>query len=186
VSVGELVRRLVVKLDGAGSPHMVAGSFASTYHGVPRSTQDIDIVIDPSPSSLDAMVASLPEAEYYVDADAARHAMSVRSQFNLIDMATGWKVDLIVRKARPFSIEEFRRREAGELFGTRVFLATAEDSVVAKLEWAKLADSERQLRDVAGILSVRGPALDVAYIERWVAELGLSEGWTRVRQAAGK
>ncbi len=158
---------------------MVAGSFASTYHGVPRSTQDIDVVIDPTPSSLEVFLASLPEEDYYVDADAAREAFRRRSQFNLIDMATGWKVDLIVRKSRPFSIEEFRRRQPAELLGTRVFVATAEDSILSKLEWAKLGDSERQLRDVAGIIAVRAGTLDFPYLERWIAELDLAEQWER-------
>jgi hypothetical protein len=177
VSVGDLLRRLVEKLDAAGVPHMVAGSFASTYHGVPRATQDIDVVIDPTPTSLDALLASLPEDEYYVDADAAHDALKRRSQFNLIDLASGWKVDLIVRKARAFSVEELRRRVPAELFGAHVFLATAEDSIIAKLEWAKLGDSERQLRDVAGILSVCASSLDRAYIERWVTQLDLADQW---------
>lgn len=148
---------------------------------MPRSTQDIDVVIDPSASSLDAFLAALLPADYYLDSDAAHDALRRRSQFNIIDMETGWKVDLIVRKARPFSVEEFRRREAAELFGTKVYLATAEDSIIAKLEWAKLGDSERQLRDVAGIMSVRGAALDRAYIEHWVAALGLEDQWSRVQ-----
>ena len=184
MSVGDLLRRLVEKLDAAGVPHMVAGSFASTYHGVPRSTQDVDVVIDPNPSGLTALLSSLPENDYYVDADTARDALKRRSQFNLIDMATGWKVDLIVRKAREFSIEEFRRRESADLFGTHVFLATAEDSIITKLEWAKLGDSERQLRDVAGIISVRGITLDRRYIERWVAALELDAEWRRAQAGA--
>lgn len=98
-------------------------------------------------------------------------------------MATGWKVDLIICKARPFSIEELRRREAVELFGIRVFLATAEDSILAKLEWAKLGDSERQLRDVAGILSVRSTSLDRPYIEQWAAALGIVDQWRRLDPA---
>ena len=184
MSAGDLLCRLVEKLDAAGIPHMVAGSFASTYHGVPRSTQDIDIVIDPAPDSLAALLSSLSDHDYYVDADAAREALARRAQFNLIDMATGWKVDLIVRKARAFSIEEFRRREAAELFGASVFLATAEDSIIAKLEWAKLGDSERQLRDVSGILSVCADALDLSYIEDWVAKLDLLAQWQRVQPRA--
>lgn len=180
MSVGDLLRRLVERLDAAGIHHMVAGSFASTYHGQPRSTQDVDVVIDPTPSTLDAFLGSLPEDDYYADADTARDAFRRRSQFNLVDMATGWKVDLIVRKARPFSIEEFRRRQPAELFGARVYLATAEDSILAKLEWAKQSDSERQLRDVAGILSVRAASLDVPYIEHWAVELGVVEQWQRV------
>ena len=180
MSVGDVLRRLVDKFDAAGIPHMVAGSFASTYHGVPRSTRDIDIVIDPSVSSLDTLLGQLPADDYYVDADVARDALKRRSQFNVIDMATGWKVDLIVRRARPFRVEEFRRREPAEIFGARVFLATPEDSIIAKLEWAKLGDSERQLRDVAGIISVRGSALDRAYIEHWATALDLLGQWNRV------
>jgi hypothetical protein len=159
---------------------MIAGSFASTYHGVPRSTQDIDIVIDPTRTGMSAFVASLPEDDYYVDAEAARDALARRSQVNVIDMATGWKIDLIIRKDRPFSVEEFRRREAVDLFGTRVFVATAEDSILAKLEWAKLGDSERQLRDVLGILSVRGASLERGYIEQWAGALGVLEQWRRL------
>jgi hypothetical protein len=103
MSAGELLTRLVTKLDAAGVPHMVAGSFASTYHGVPRATQDIDLVVDPMPAALSAFIVSLPEDEYYVDADVARDALRRHSQFNVIDMATGWKIDLMIRKPRPFS-----------------------------------------------------------------------------------
>lgn len=182
MSAKEVLKRLVEKLDTAGVPFMVAGSFASTYHGVPRSTQDIDLVIDPTARSLDALLADLPDPEYYVDPEVAREAMSRRSQFNVIDLATGWKVDFVIRKDRPFSLEEFRRRELADLLGVKVFVATAEDAVLSKLEWAKLGDSERQLRDVEGILSVRGAGLDRAYIEDWVSALGVSELWERVRR----
>jgi len=179
---GAFLARLVAKLTTAGVPHMVVGSFASSFHGVPRSSQDLDLIIDPQPESLHRFLADLPPAEYYADADAARDALRQRGQFNVIDMASAWKADLIVRKARPFSVEELRRRSEGDLLGTRVFVASPEDTVISKLEWAKLGGgSELQLRDVAGILQLRGSALDTAYIERWVAELGLEELWLKVR-----
>lgn len=181
MSVGDLLTRIAAHLDAAGVPYMVAGSFASTYHGVPRSTQDIDIIIDPTDASLAALLAALPEPDYYVDHDAAGDALRRRSAFNVIDLATGWKIDLIIRKARPFSVEEMARRQRGELFGAAVAIATAEDAIIAKLEWAKLSDSERQLRDVAGVLAVRAATLDVTYIEKWVADLGLEAQWARVR-----
>jgi hypothetical protein len=181
VSIGDLLSRLVAKLDAAAIPHMLAGSFASTYHGIPRTTQDVDIVVDLTGAKLQTLLGSLRAEEYYVDTDAAQDALRRRTQFNIIDMETGWKVDLIIRKDRPFSIEEFDRRQPAELFGTKVFVATAEDSIVAKLEWAKLGDSERQLRDVAGIVASRGEALDVAHIEKWVKALGLQDLWARVR-----
>ena len=139
---GDFLRRLVALLDGAQIPHMVAGSFASTLHGTPRSTQDIGLVIDPSGQTLLTFVAGLPSSEYYASDDAARDALRRRSQFNVIDMATGWKADLIVRKARPYSVEEFRRRKSERILGVDVFVATPEDTILTKLEWAAMSGSE--------------------------------------------
>ena len=183
---GDFLARLVRKLADAGIPHMVVGSFASSFHGVPRGSQDLDLIIDPQLASLRRFLTDLPPAEYYADADAALDALNRRSQFNVIDMATAWKADLIVRKARPFSAEEMRRRVEGDLFGTRVFLASPEDTLIAKLEWAlQSGGSELQLRDVAGIWQLRHGELDTAYIDHWVAELGLEGLWRRVRHEAG-
>jgi len=106
---GDFLARLTTKLTGAGVPHMVVGSFASSFHGVPRSSQDLDLVIDPDPTSLRRFLADLPADAYYADSDAAVDAMQTRGQFNVIDMATAWKADLIVRKARPFSVEEMKK-----------------------------------------------------------------------------
>lgn len=181
MSAGDFLARLTALLDAAGIPYMVAGSFASTFHGVARATQDLDLVVDPSGAALDSFLASLDPDTYYADPDTAREALRLRSQFNVIDMTTGWKADLIIRKARPFSVEELARRQPIELMGTRTFVATAEDSIISKLEWAKQSDSTRQLRDVAGIVAMRGDALDLAYIERWVSALGLETEWARAR-----
>jgi hypothetical protein len=184
---GDFLARLSAKLAAAGIRHMVVGSFASSFHGVPRSSQDLDLVVDPDVSSLQRFLTSLPATEYYADADAALDALRRRSQFNVIDTATAWKADLIVRKARPFSIEEMRRPVEGDLLGARVLVASAEDTVISKLEWAKLGGgSELQLRDAAGIVTLHGMSnLDVAYIERWIRELGLEDSWRRLLATSG-
>ena len=175
------LRRLVTALDEAGIPYMVAGSFASTYHGEPRTTHDIDVVIAPTLGGLRLLLQALPEDDYYVSEEAAMTALRGRGQFNVIDLETGWKVDLILQKSRPFSLMEMSRRRPGRVLGLDVMMASAEDTLVTKLEWSKLSGSERQLRDVAGILRVSGPELDTGYIERWVSELGLSELWERAQ-----
>jgi len=180
---GDFLARLSAKLSAAGVPHMVVGSFASSFHGVPRSSQDLDLVIDPNLASLRRFLTELPPAEYYADRETALDAFDRRAQFNVIDMATAWKADLIVRKQRSFSVEEMSRRMEGDLLGTRVFVASPEDTVISKLEWAKLGGSELQLRDASGILQLLGPGLDRAYIERWVSELGLEDLWRRVLAA---
>jgi hypothetical protein len=178
-----LLRSIVASLAALEIPYMVVGSFASTFHGEPRTTRDLDLVIDPRPDQLDRLVEALDPEEYYVDPDVARDALRRRSMFNVVEVATAWKVDLIIRKLRAFSLEELRRREVVTMFETAVATATAEDTIIAKLEWAKQGASDRQLEDVAGILRVRGPDLDVAYIEHWVTELELAEQWQRARAA---
>lgn len=165
-------------LSAAEIPYMVAGSFASTYHGHPRATQDVDIVIDPSPQALEAMIASVPTERAYIDRQTALSALARRDMFNLIDLVTGWKADFIVRKARPFSIAEFERRVPQRWMDIDVFVATPEDVVLSKLEWSRMSGgSERQLRDVIGVLNSRGDGLDVGYIESWVDALGVRQSW---------
>jgi hypothetical protein len=177
---GDFLGRIVDRLNRAGIAHMVAGSFASTLHGTPRTTHDIDLVIEASLRDLVAFVRGLPDSEYYASEEAAREAFARRSQFNVIDMATGWKADLILRKDRPFSSEEFRRRMPGRLLDVEVAVATPEDTILSKLEWAKLSGSERQLADAAGVVAVRGADLDVEYVARWAAELGVLDLWERI------
>ena len=164
---------------------MVSGSFASAYHGAPRASQDIDLIIDPTADQLESLLLALPESDYYVSHDAARDAFRRRSQFNVIDLATNWKIDLIMRKPRPFNQEEFVRRIPAVLSGVQFSIATAEDVAIAKLEWAKLGGSQRQLEDVAGILRGRRD-LDRDYIQRWIQDLGLEEQWQAARSIAGE
>ena len=173
------LRAIVALLEDAAIPYMVVGSFASMVHGEPRTTHDIDVVIDPTPESLEQFLAALDPEAFYVDLDVARDALRRRSMFNVIDMVSAWKVDLIVRKDRPFSIEELDRRTPLRIVDIDVPTATAEDTIIAKLEWAQQGRSERQIADAAGILRVRGEALDRAYLERWIDELGLRDEWER-------
>jgi hypothetical protein len=177
----EAIGRLVRKLEALGIPYMVAGSVASSHHGLPRATNDADIVVDPAPQDLDRLVAALLSEGYYADARIAREALRTRRLFNVIDPETAFKIDLIIRKERPFSREEFSRREHHDFAGLSISIATAEDTIVSKLEWARKAGgSERQLEDVLGILLVCGDRLDREYVEKWAAGLGVLDLWRAV------
>jgi hypothetical protein len=174
----EAVGRLVRRLEALGVPYMVAGSVASSHHGLPRATNDADIVVEPTPEALEALVAALASDGYYVDARVAREALRSRRLFNVIDPRSAFKVDLIVRKERPFSREEFARRERRDLGGLVVSIATAEDTILSKLEWSrKGGGSERQLGDALGVLRVVGDRIDRAYVERWAETLGVLDLW---------
>ena len=124
----DVFRRIAGALDSAGVPYMLTGSFASSYHGTPRATQDIDLVIEASPDKIRTFVANLPSDQYYVDLSAALRAVENQGQFNVIDLGTGWKIDLMCRKSRPFSRAEFDRRLSIELEGVPLFVATAEEA----------------------------------------------------------
>ncbi len=178
------LKRVLGALAASEIPHMVAGSFAGMAHGLLRTTYDIDLVIDPTRTQLDQFVSSLATEEFYVSREAADEAWRRRGQFNVIDLATGWKTDLILIKRRAFSRKEFSRRQPDSLFGVQIFVATAEDTILAKLEWARLGESERQIRDVVGILELRATTLDRPYIDHWASELGVSELWARVQREA--
>ena len=181
MSVGDTLGAVAEALGSAGARFMVVGSFASTLHGEPRTTMDLDLVVDASANELNRFLDALPDSRWYVDADVARKAHRVRSMFNVIDRTTGWKVDIICLRDSAFARSEFARRVATKLFGVPVCVATAEDTVLAKLSWAQDSGSERQLRDVAGIVAMAGAQLDLGYIEKWAAELDVSGAWRRVR-----
>jgi hypothetical protein len=181
----DLFLKLKEALEAVGIPYMVTGSFVSAVHGVPRATHDIDVVIAPTSAQLSALVRQFAESAYYVEVEDALQALRYESQFNVIDERGVWKIDFIIRKDRPFSTVEFGRRRLTTILGVSVYAATAEDILIAKLEWAKMGESERQLRDASGIIAIQGADLDRAYVERWVAELSLEKEWERARALAG-
>lgn len=169
----ELLAKVVEALDSAGIDHMVTGSFASTFHGEPRMTRDIDIVIDPDETSIVVFAEQFDPASFYMsDATAAT---TRRDMFNVIEITTGWKVDLIIRKDRPFSAEEFRRRLPVVIGGVATYVASAEDTILSKLEWSHRSGSERQMHDVVAVIQVQRQHLDLDYLEHWATELGIAE-----------
>ncbi|MEX2661365.1 MAG: hypothetical protein WD227_05515 [Vicinamibacterales bacterium] len=179
----EALATVVRDLNRLGIPYMLTGSVASSYHGHPRATHDADLVIDPTPAQLEDLVEQLASDDFYVDADSARDALRRRSQFNVIHTQSASRIDLIIRRDRPFSQEEFARRMEVDLsFAKAVSIVTAEDALLSKLEWARRSgDSEKQLTDAAGVLHLN-PTLDRAYVERWATALRVSDLWRRISE----
>lgn len=164
---------------------MVTGSIASSVHGIPRATQDIDVIIAPTREQLVALMNRFTEPAYDAHMDDALDAFRRRSTFSVIDRRGIWKIDFIFRKPRPFSKKEFDRRRKIEILDVPVYAATAEDVLLAKLEWAKLGESDRQIRDAAGIIEIQGETLDDAYVERWAAALDIEDQLHAARAKVG-
>lgn len=173
----KFLRVIRAALDAAGVPYMLTGSLASSLYGEPRTTHDVDLVVVVTREQVRLIVERFKRMGLYVSQEAAAAALDTNTDFNVIDFSGGWKVDLVIRKDRPFSRTEFERRREVEYDGTQMPIASAEDVVIAKLEWAKIGGSDRQIDDVAGILRAQKEALDFTYVDEWVASLELTEQW---------
>ncbi|MBN1836035.1 MAG: hypothetical protein JW820_09310 [Spirochaetales bacterium] len=174
-SLHDFLGELTGLLEEAGIPYMLTGSIASTFYGRPRATQDVDLVVDPNAQSLTRFVRSATARAYYIDDQDAREALERRSMFNLIDTDSGYKLDLILRKERPYSVEEFARRRPTTISGVRAYVVSPEDAILSKLEWAREGGSERQFLDALGIAVIQRRDLDLRYLRRWAGELNVSD-----------
>ncbi len=181
---------VVDALDALGVRYRVGGSVASSALGVPRSTLDVDVACELRLGDV-ARLAALLIDTYYLDEDMIRDAVRRQSCCNLIHLATMLKVDLFVRRARPFEDAAFERRVRRPLDpapDAREFdLTTPEDIILHKLEWFRAGGevSERQWRDALGVLAVQRGELDGAYLQRWADELGIADLLTRALAEAG-
>ena len=171
------LRRVTAALEQLGVRYLVCGSMASSHHGEPRSTHDIDLVADLRPEDIEPLRACLG-AGFHADDLAMRDAVSSRTMFNVIDRSSGIKVDVILLRDRPFSRTELARGVPMLLpDGLSVRVATAEDTLLAKLEWYRKGGevSDRQWRDVRGIVKVQRATLDLAYVRTWARDLGVED-----------
>lgn len=182
MTLERLLREVAGALDVAGIPSMLTGSLAAAFRGASRATMDVDLVIAPTAAALDDFVRRVEALGLYVSSDAAREAFAHQGMFNVVDPETGWKADLIIRKHRPFSEAEFSRREETDFFGVPLAIASIEDVILSKLEWARLGASGRQLDDVRTLLRLAGDGVDRSYVEHWVALLGVRAEWNAVQE----
>jgi hypothetical protein len=159
------------RLSAHGLAFMLTGSFALAYYATPRMTRDLDIVVALNERDVGTLVAAF-EADFYIDADAARTAILSERMFNLMHLESGVKVDFIVRKSSEYRQVEFARRQAVAIAGIRTWIVSCEDLVLSKLVWALNSNSELQRRDIRQLLA---EASDFDYIRAWAPQLGVTD-----------
>lgn len=174
-------------LDQLGVRYLVCGSLASALHGEPRTSQDADLVADLLPHHATPLAERLAPA-FYADADAIRLAAGQRSSCNVVHLASGWKIDLFVLRDRDYSRLEMQRAIPLQVEpGVTLRVATAEDTLVTKLEWFRKGGevSERQWRDVLGILKTQADRLDLGHVRTWSERLGVADLLDRALRHSG-
>ncbi|MCK6537773.1 MAG: hypothetical protein L6Q84_32770 [Polyangiaceae bacterium] len=179
---------VVRALDALGISYLVGGSLASSVHGIPRSTHDLDLLVELPGAKVEPLASAL-EGSFYVDRDMMLDAVRRRASFNVLHLATMFKVDVFVSDRSPLLVSEMSRRQPVELGQPPeiVQVCSAEDIVIQKLDWYEKGSriSDRQWQDVIGVLKVRGPALDASYIRGWAKALNLSALCERAFDEAG-
>lgn len=169
-------------------PYHVGGSLASSVHGIPRQTHDLDLVAD-LPMAAAAILVLRLQDRFYVDAEMIRRAIRRRSSFNLIHLATGLKIDVFIPGLGAFDRMEFRRHAPQRLLEDPprdLVVKSAEDIVLRKLEWYRLGSeaSDRQWNDILGVIRTQGDQLDRDYLRQWASELSVADLLERALKAA--
>ncbi|MBI4810439.1 MAG: hypothetical protein HY800_03170 [Ignavibacteriales bacterium] len=164
---------------------MLTGSYISSLQGVPRSTHDIDILVSLDKDDLIKFHNTFPKSDYYVDEQSILNAIEQQTMFNVLDIREGDKIDFWIITDNPFDQSRFSRKIKEELFGTKMFVSTPEDTILMKLKWANLSGgSEKQFTDALRVYEIQQEKLDLEYMNDWINRLNLQELWKRIQQEA--
>jgi hypothetical protein len=175
----EVTLQVTDVFEKLGVPYLIAGSLASTLYGMVRTTQDSDVVAEMRPEHLQVFVSTLQD-EFYIDEGMIADAIQRNSSFNIIHRETMFKVDVFIPQPRPFLQAQLARAQRQTFsFETEVSakFASPEDTILAKLEWYRMGGkvSDRQWRDIIGVLKTRAGELGLEYLRKWAAELHVSD-----------
>lgn len=174
-------------LATAGATWMIGGSIATSAYGEPRATHDVDLVADLQPQATGRFVDALGDA-FYVDAGAVHQAARQRSSFNVIHFESIQKVDVFCLRDDPFARAGLEGRIESDLGrGRAAPIASPQHMVVEKLRWYCRGGevSDRQLRDVQGVLQTSGSDLDLATLRHWADQVGVRDLLERMLAEAG-
>lgn len=175
--ISRVLRDIVDALDALAIPYAIGGSVASSVYGEPRSTHDIDVQVALHEPHLGPLLARL-NRDYVISEELARSALANFSSFQALHKQLFLKVDLFVSGPGPLDREQLERRRPESLPAIRaapIFVTAAENIVLRKLDWYRLGDgvSDRQWRDILGVLKIQGRELDIAYMREIAARVGL-------------
>lgn len=175
-----VLRKITEALTSLQIRFVVGGSISSSIFGIPRSTNDVDILLELDRERAAALVGLL-KGQFYIDADRVQGSVSTQRSFSIIHLATLLKVDFFIRVSDPWLEEEMRRKRqeriSNEADSITIPVSSPEDNILHKLRWFLMGGlvSEKQWKDILGVLKVQQKNLDYDYLRRWAIVMGLAE-----------
>lgn len=185
MSQQELVKTVVEVFNKNHIPYMFTGSVVSSLQGHPRSTHDIDVVVQIFPENVEDILMFFSFPDYFVQGESVQKAIKEKGMFNILDVQGGDKIDCWLLTDTAFDESRFARKKEQKLFGLNIFVSSPEDTILAKLYWSKLSGgSEKQFLDALRIYEVQYKLLDFHYIRKWVKELNVEDLWNKILNTA--
>jgi len=185
----EIALRVARALEAVGVEYHLGGSLASSIHGEPRATNDVDLVVDLAPERVDALVAELG-TDFAIDRESLIEAARSRASCNIFYLPLFTKIDLFVSPRGAFERSEMRRRRTVPVgaAGETLYVKSAEDVVLRKLVWFRDGGghSEKQWRDVVQVLRLNRGALDERLLLEWADALGVAKLLVKARAEAAR
>ena len=169
----ELLIRTARILDALKIPYMVTGSFAVNFYGIPRTTHDIDLIVQIQVADTIRLAREFP-TDFYADVQMMRQAIDQQFMFNVIDPSSGLKIDFWILKRDAYDVERFRRRRPQLVFGQTLVMPSPEDVILAKLLWYQDAPTDKHLSDARGVWEIQKDSMDLNYLRMWASKLGVT------------
>ena len=187
MSQQELLKKVIQTLNKAGIQYMLTGSVSSSLQGQPRATHDIDMVIAVEKLNAHELTEAFPSPDFYLDEKSIFEAINEQTMFNLIELQSGDKVDFWILTDEAFDKSRFSRRYIEKFIDIEMYVSSPEDTILAKLRWAKLCGgSEKQFTDALSVYEVQYGKLDIDYINLWAKELDIKSLWKRITDESEK
>ena len=181
----KLLEKAVKVLSENNIQYMLTGSIVSSLQGVPRSTHDIDIVLSIRKTEVPVILKAFSPKDYYVNENSVKSAVDNKSQFNVIDINEGDKIDFWVLTDSEFDKSRFSRKQKFTVFGFEAYISSAEDTILQKLYWSKISgQSLKQYNDALNVFEIQYGGLDIEYMNLWAEKLGIQSYFEKIKSEA--
>lgn len=171
MTLKDLLKEIVEKLELLKIQYMVSGSLALSAYVIPRMTRDIDFIIELEEKQIDDFT-EIFDHNFYLHKPSLIEEVHRRGMFNVIDHRSGYKIDFVIRKDAEFRKIEFSRKREMQIMGIHLWVVSVEDLILSKLIWIQQIQSQKQMDDISILIRDADP--NQTYLKEWIRKLNIN------------